>query len=112
MTKEEYVLAEEQMRKRAAKGYFVRDLEKDRVYCPTGEILRRKAVKRSGEVRYANKMACKQCEYREKCTRSPWKEVDFPDKVKEARNLNWLKAEEEAAKAKTTDATRRETYLC
>ena len=32
MTNEEYVLSEEQMRKRAAKGYFVRDLEKDRVY--------------------------------------------------------------------------------
>ncbi|MCM1386906.1 MAG: hypothetical protein NC231_06240 [Bacillus sp. (in: Bacteria)] len=94
MTKEEYALIEEQMKKRAAKGYFVRDLEKDRVYCPTGEILRRKAVKKSGEVRYANKMACKQCEDREKCTRSPWKEVDFPDGVKEARNLNWLKAKE------------------
>lgn len=90
-------LVEEQMKKRAAEGMFVRDLERDRVYCPTGEVLRRKSVKKSGEVRYANKMACKLCEYKSLCTRSPWKEVDFPDNVTEARNLNWLKAKEEGA---------------
>lgn len=28
------VLTEEQMKKRAAEGFFVRDLEKDRVHCP------------------------------------------------------------------------------
>lgn len=94
MTNDENVLTEEQMRKRATKGYFVRDLEKDRVYCPAGEVLRKKSVKKNGDVRYANKMACKQCEDRQKCTRSPWKEVDFPDKIVETRNLNWLKAEE------------------
>lgn len=93
MKTDDKVLTEAQMRKRAAEGYFVRDLEKDRVYCPTGEILRRKANKKSGEIRYANKMACKQCENREKCTRSPWKEVDFVEGAREARNLNWLKAE-------------------
>ena len=32
MTTDDKVLTEEQMRKRAAEGYFVRDLEKDRVY--------------------------------------------------------------------------------
>ena len=90
-------LVEEQMKKRAAEGYFVRDLEKDRVYCAAGEVLRRKSVKKSGEVRYANKSGCKMCEYKSICTRSPWKEVDFPDKVTEARNLNWLKAKEEGA---------------
>lgn len=100
MANEEYISTEEQMRKRAAKGYFVRDLEKDRVYCATGEVLRRKSVRKNGDVRYANKMACKQCDFREKCTRSPWKEVDFPDKVTETRNLNWLKAQEDAVKQK------------
>ena len=80
MKTQDRVLTEEEMRKRAAEGYFVRDLEKDRVYCPTGEVLRKKAVKKNGDTRYAN-------------TRSPWKEVDFPDKVREARNLNWLRAE-------------------
>lgn len=41
MKKDDVALTEEQMRKRAAEGYFIRDLEKDRVYCPTGEILRK-----------------------------------------------------------------------
>jgi len=94
MKKEETILTEEQMRDRAAKGYFVRDLEKDRVYCPTGEILRKKSTRKNGDIRYANKMACKQCEAKSKCTRSVWKEVDFPNKVTEMRNINWLKAGE------------------
>lgn len=91
------VLTEEQMKRRAAEGYFVRDFETDRVYCPAGEVLRKKSIKKSGETRYANKMACKVCDYRSICTRSPWKEVDFPEGVIEARNLNWLKAKEEGA---------------
>ncbi|MCI8774178.1 MAG: hypothetical protein HFI50_09670 [Lachnospiraceae bacterium] len=94
MKKDDLILTEEQMRNRAAEGYFVRDLEKDRVYCPTGEILRKKSTRKNGDIRYANKMACKQCESKSKCTRSVWKEVDFPEKVREMRNVNWLKAEE------------------
>lgn len=90
-------LSEEQMKKRASEGMFVRDLERDRVYCPTGEVLRRKSVKKNGDVRYANKMACKSCDYKSMCTKSQWKEVDFPDKVIEARNMNWLKAKAEGA---------------
>lgn len=89
MEKELQTLTEEQMRSRAAEGYFVRDFEKDRVYCPAGEILRKKSTRKNGEIRYANKMACKKCLSREKCTRSPWKEVDFPDQVRETRNRNW-----------------------
>lgn len=96
MKKDAITLTEEQMRKRAAEGYFIRDLEKDRVYCPTGEILRKKSTRKNGDIRYANKMACKQCEYKSKCTRSVWKEIDFPEKVWEMRNINWLKAEESA----------------
>lgn len=92
MKRDDTVLTEEQMRNRAAEGYFVRDLAKDRVYCPAGEVLRKKSVRKNGDIRYANKMACKQCEDREKCTRSVWKEVDFPERVTETRNLNWLKA--------------------
>ena len=91
MKKDYGVLTEEQMRKRAAEGYFVRDLDNDRVYCPMGAVLRKKSTRKNGDIRYANKMACKLCECRNKCTRSPWKEVDFPDKVREARNLNWLR---------------------
>ena len=91
------VLTEEQMQMRAAEGFFVRDLEKDRVYCPTGEVLRRKSVRKNGDIRYANKMACKLCGFKKLCTRSVWKEVDFPDKVIETRNMNWLKAKQEGA---------------
>lgn len=94
MEKVNSVLTEEQMRKRAAEGYFVRDLERDYVYCPMGVILHKKSNRKNGDTRYANKMACKQCGKREKCTRSKWKEVDFPENVKEARNMNWLRAEE------------------
>ena len=96
MKKNEITLTEEQMRERAAEGYFIRDLEKDRVYCPTGEILRKKSIRKNGDIRYANKMACKQCEYKSKCTRSVWKEVDFPETVGEMRNVNCLKAEDRA----------------
>lgn len=90
-------LSEEQMKKRAAEGWFVRDMDKNHVYCPAGEVLRQKSVRKNGEIRYANKMACKLCDYKSMCTKSPWKEVDFPDKVTEARNLNWRKAKEEGA---------------
>lgn len=96
MKKDDVSLTEEQMRKRAAEGYFIRDLEKDRVYCPTGEILRKKSTRKNGDIRYANKMACKQCEHKSRCTRSVWKEIDFPEKVWEMRNINWLKANENA----------------
>lgn len=92
MAKDDNSLMEEQMIARAAEGYFVRDLETDRVYCPTGEILRKKCNRKNGDVRYANKRACKICEQKDICTRSPWKEIDFPDKVSEVRNLNWLRA--------------------
>ena len=38
---------EEEMRNRAGEGYFVRDPERDLVYCPGGEILRRKSIKKT-----------------------------------------------------------------
>lgn len=92
MNQDNSILTEDQMRKRAAMGYFVRDLDKNHVYCPAGEILRKKSVRKNGDIRYANKMACKLCKYKEKCTRAPWKEVDFRGQVRETRNMNWLKA--------------------
>ena len=52
MKKNEITLTEEQMRERAAEGYFIRDLEKDRVYCPTGEILRKKSIRHRIRRRY------------------------------------------------------------
>lgn len=63
------------MRKIALRGYFVRDPEANLVYCPLGEILRQKSVKRNGLIRYCNKLACKNC--KNKCTTSKYKEADF-----------------------------------
>ena len=54
---------------------FVRDAERNLVYCPLGEILRQKSLKNNGKLRYCNKLACKHCQ--NKCTASKWKEVDF-----------------------------------
>lgn len=49
----------EEMLGRAKEGYFVRDPERNQVYCPAGEILRQKCIKKNGNLRYANKNACK-----------------------------------------------------
>ena len=65
----------EQMRAKALEGYFVRDAERNLVYCPQGEILRLKSIKRNGMIRYCNKLACKKCKC--KCTAQRFKEVDF-----------------------------------
>jgi len=65
----------EEMLEKAQSGYFVRDAERNLVYCPAGEILRQKSIKRNGNIRYSNKLACKRC--KDKCTISRFKEVDF-----------------------------------
>ena len=65
----------EEMRAKAAEGYFVRDAERNLVYCPQGHILRQKSVKNNGMIRYCNKLACKQC--KNKCTTAKFKEADF-----------------------------------
>jgi transposase len=67
--------AEEDLRSLAAEGYFMRDLERNLVYCPGGKILRAKSERKDGTVRYGNKLACKGCT--RKCTASKYKEVDF-----------------------------------
>ena len=46
----------EEMQEKAKEGYFVRDPERNLVYCPAGEILRQKSIKKNGNIRYANKM--------------------------------------------------------
>lgn len=58
-----------------ANGIFVRDAERNLVYCPQGEILRQKSIKRNGMIRYCNKLACKKCKC--KCTIQKFKEADF-----------------------------------
>ena len=38
----------EEMMERAKEGYFVMDPERNLVYCPNGEILRQKCIKKNG----------------------------------------------------------------
>lgn len=68
-------MSPDEMRKKALEGFFVRDAERNLVYCPQAEILRQKSVKRNGYIRYCNKLACKRC--KNKCTTSKFKEADF-----------------------------------
>ena len=69
----------EETRRKALEGFFFRDAERNLAYCPQGEILRQKSVKRNGNIRYCNRLACKKC--RHKCTTSKFKEADFPKDV-------------------------------
>ena len=74
-----------------AEGLFVRDAERNLVVCPAGELLRQKSVKRNGNVRYANKLACKRCPHKERCIsgKGKWKEIDFPKDVLEKPCRKW-----------------------
>ncbi|MCD8207852.1 MAG: transposase [Bacteroidales bacterium] len=69
---------EEEMVERAREGYFVRDPEANEVYCPKATLFP-KADKGKGVTRYYNKLACRGCPYKEKCskTKNAWVEVDF-----------------------------------
>lgn len=86
---------QEEMIARAKEGYFVRDPERNLVYCPNGEILRQKCIKKNGNVRYANKNACRHCSNRNKCYKgkNEWKEIDFTKDCLEKPCREWLKAE-------------------
>ena len=86
---------QEEMIARAKEGYFVRDPERNLVYCPNGEILRQKCIKKNGNVRYANKNACRHCPNRNKCYKgkNEWKEIDFAKDCLEKPCREWLKAE-------------------
>lgn len=86
---------EEEMLSRAKEGYFVRDAERNLVYCPAGEILRQKCIKKNGNIRYANKNACRHCKNRDKCYKgkNEWKEIDFTKDKLEKPCKDWLKSE-------------------
>jgi len=88
-----YVTTEE-MKERAAEGYFIRDPERNIVYCPAGATLRQKSVKKNGSTRYANKFACRRCRYRDKCFngKTEWKEIDFHKDCLEKASKNWQTA--------------------
>ena len=81
-------MTHEQMVEEARKGYLIRDPHRNLVICPEGAILRQKSIKRNGDIRYCNKLACKNC--KNKCTKSPFREADFSkDKlVKKVKGYN------------------------
>ena len=82
----------DEMVERAKEGYFVRDPEWNLVYCPAGEILRQKCIKKNGNIRYTNKNACKHCKNRNKCYKgkNEWKEIDFTKDTLEKACKEWL----------------------
>lgn len=87
--------SEEEMLARAKEGYFVRNPERNLVYCPAGEVLRQKCIKQNGSIRYGNKNACRHCKNRDKCYKgkNEWKEIDFTKDKHEKPCKDWLKAE-------------------
>lgn len=96
----------EEMLETAKEGYFVRDPERNLVYCPAGEILRQKCIKKNGNIRYANKNACRHCPNRNKCYKgkNEWKEIDFTkDQLKKPCRM-WL--ESEGKKAEENNKTK------
>ena len=102
----------EEMIKRAREGYFVRDPERNQVYCPNGEILRQKSIKSNGMIRYANKNACRHCPHRNKCYKGggEWKEVDFSKDCLEKPCRYWLKEEGKEVKSKGRKVDNKATY--
>jgi len=68
-------MTQEEMLELAREGNFVRDPERNLVYCPQGNILRQKSLKGNGDIRYCNKLACLRCKC--KCTMAKFKEADF-----------------------------------
>ena len=77
-TKSAYGTSEEMIQK-AKDGYFVRDPEKNIVYCPGKETSRCISIKSCGSIMYANKLACSRCPLRNKCIKGNrrYKEVEF-----------------------------------
>ena len=99
----------EEMMDRASEGYFVRDPELNLVYCPAGQVMRQKCIKKNGDIRYANKAACRRCPFRNKCYKgkNEWKEIDFNKDTLEKPCRDWLKAEgrEPAGKKRSLKGT-------
>ena len=89
--------SEEEMLQKASEGYYVRDPERNVVYCPNGDTLRPTSVKKDGRIRYLNKLACRRCKNRERCFKGKgdWKEIDFhKDTLIKPAKL-WLAADAE-----------------
>ena len=100
------------MKNRAGEGYFVRDPERDLVYCPGGgNPQEKKHQKKMGATRYANRQACKGCPYRDKCVNGKgntnWKETDFGKDSLEKKAKWWKPEEAETQKKKQRNQEKR-----
>ena len=93
-------MTEEELRDKAINDYcFTRHLKSGKVFCPMGEILRKKSVGKGG-VRYCNKLACQNC--KNPCCSSKFKTVDFKDgkNVVVPKNSNLVKSKTKNKKKK------------
>lgn len=70
-------ISEENMRDYAMKNKCFMKTKSEKVYCPMGEILRKKS-KNGKNIKYCNKLACKNC--KNQCTESKYKEVVMGEK--------------------------------
>ena len=84
-----------EMKIKAAEGYFVRDPQRNIVYCPGGAQLRQSYVTKKERIRYTNKQACRNCPDRDKCCRARkgFQEVEFNKDEFCKPNGNWLREE-------------------
>ena len=73
---EEEEESSEAIRERAIREQkFIKDKNLGCVVCPMGEYLNAKSKRPNGNIRYANKLACKCC--KNPCTKSKYKEVEI-----------------------------------
>lgn len=84
-----------EMKCKALEGYFVRDPERNIVYCPGGAQLRQSYITKKDRIRYTNKQACRSCPHREKCYKGSkgFQEVEFNKDEFCKPSGNWLRAE-------------------
>ena len=84
-----------EMKIKAAEGYFVRDPQRNIVYCPGGKQLRQCSVTKKERIRYTNKQARRNCPYRDRCCKAKkgFQEVEFNKDEFCKPNGNWLRAE-------------------
>ena len=72
----------------------MRDPGRNLVWCPNGERLRQKSVEKGGSIRYANKMACKRCPFKDRCLggKQTSKEISFTKDQLEKPCKKWHEA--------------------
>jgi transposase len=82
------------MEARARQGYFVRDPGRNLVVCPNGERLRQKSVGKGGSIRYANRVACGRCPFKDRCLggKQSFKDIGFTKDQPGKPSTKWHEA--------------------